>query len=359
MVLPPSEPTTHAAPEPPETAIDRDLDLDRPFTPAEVARAAERLAQWSVSLQPADDHQRWLVEELVATSVRLDRCHEDEARLRAGVVERAQTHWDQDRRLAAARLARGLKRNPEVVSYELRQTLQGCELLIERWEGLGAAIEREESWNPEQLRLAFDLLGVIPALRGPVPWRSDETARDLVRRETTMLRNLIEQSLRNLDRFERESALSGLETQVSRRLAAFHRQEAALVRRMESTRKHLRECQRHDATVAEAERRSSARNTPGFPASITSTTHEAEPACAEGDSSELDELSPPSIRDGSASPEDVLATNEFYEHLERSMFRSLLKLPDGELPRSWATALGEGRAALAATLGHGELASEA
>src|SRR5262249_10872769 len=61
---------------------------------------------------------------------------------------------------AAAELATRLPRRPEVVSWQLQETLQGVELLIGRWEVLGKSLALSGTWDETQRAAALDLMGV-------------------------------------------------------------------------------------------------------------------------------------------------------------------------------------------------------
>src|SRR5206468_1052467 len=70
---------------------------------------------------------------------------------------------------AAEALAARLARDPARVSRQWRATRQGCDLLIERWEALGRALDRLGAWDEAQQSLALDLLGVPAVARADEP----------------------------------------------------------------------------------------------------------------------------------------------------------------------------------------------
>jgi hypothetical protein len=130
----------------------------------EQAAIKERVEHWNSSLRPFEVIDLWLVEDVATEAVRVERCRAMEAETRAEDARRADESWDDDRRLAAEKRAAGLARRPEVVSRELAATLQGLELLLERWGALAAALEKRD-WNEAERSLALDLMGVPRALR--------------------------------------------------------------------------------------------------------------------------------------------------------------------------------------------------
>src|SRR4051794_23027204 len=68
----------------------------------------ERLVAWNADLRPDGERQEWLAEQVVAASVRIDHCQHWDRALRIKQSCRASASWDEDRRLAAERLGRGL-----------------------------------------------------------------------------------------------------------------------------------------------------------------------------------------------------------------------------------------------------------
>jgi hypothetical protein len=130
----------------------------------EQAAIKERVEHWHSSLRPFEVIDLWLVEDVATEAVRVERCRAMEAETRAEDARRADESWDDDRRVAAEKRAAGLARRPEVVSRELATTLQGLDLLLERWAALAAALEKRD-WNDAERSLALDLMGVPRALR--------------------------------------------------------------------------------------------------------------------------------------------------------------------------------------------------
>ncbi len=137
---------------------------------AEEQAVAERLVEWRLSYAARLPHEEFALREMVRESVRIERCNLEDVALRARMVDRAADSWDDDRRIAAEELARGLARSPSLVSRKLQMTPQGCDWLIERWEALARFVKSGGEWADEHRAHASDLLGVDPALRdGPSP----------------------------------------------------------------------------------------------------------------------------------------------------------------------------------------------
>src|SRR5262249_30999417 len=129
-----------------------------------------RAEKWATVMKPVDPIEAWFVGQLAVESVRVERCQGDERVLMVRQALHAESGWDEDRRLAAEELGAGLSNNPALVVRRLRQTSQGCDWLVEHWQGLERALKAEGRWDDRQRALALDLLGVSPELRdGPTP----------------------------------------------------------------------------------------------------------------------------------------------------------------------------------------------
>jgi len=204
--------------------------------------ASDRASQWNSSLRPFDAFDVYLVDQIAANSVRIERCQNHERTTRSRNARRASLRWQQDRRLAAEELGARLPKGPARVANRLRATRQGCEWLIARWEGLGRALEAKGDWDPSQKSMVLDLLGIAPDLReGPSPLDLDlEGRRALIRAEIALLRGEIEGSLAELDEDEREAAEMGFGPDHDGEIASVLRLERTCTRRLEWARDHLR-----------------------------------------------------------------------------------------------------------------------
>ena len=197
----------------------------------EIAAAKGRAEFWNSSLKPHDAFEVYLVDQVAAQSVRIDRCQHQERAVRRLHAKRANLRWDEDRRNAAEALGARLAQNPPLFARKLDGTKQGCEWLIARWEGLGAALAANGDWDAAQSSLALDLLGVPAALRnGPTPLDGDSGARlALVRAEVDRLKSLNARAMAELDDCERELALQGFGPDLDGQLSAIRRFERLLL----------------------------------------------------------------------------------------------------------------------------------
>jgi hypothetical protein len=213
----------------------------------EQALVEQRKAEWRLDFRPMDPREEWLFDQLVTASVQLDRCQREEQAMRSALAARAAVCWDDDRRLATEVLAGGLSRKPSLVSRQLRQTAQGCDWLIERWESLGRILETRDEWSEPQKTLALDLLGTSPELRdGPTrldPLMPEDDVRAhraaLVAAEVAQLQEARETYLADLDDRERAAAELGLAAEIPAPLARLRRYAAACERRFRWTLNQL------------------------------------------------------------------------------------------------------------------------
>jgi hypothetical protein len=199
----------------------------------------ERLDDWSETLQPASGYEEWLTEQIVVESVRIDTGRHHDNALRGLQVHRAHVCWNDDRRLAAETLAGRLAKAPGPISQQLRQTAQGCDRLIERWEQLARIIEAHGCWTEPQQQLALDMLGTPTELRdGPTPLdpTGETSARDvclaLCRSEIEALRQRQSATSSELEEHEQAAAALGLPVEEGRPLTRVRRYTAACVRRL-------------------------------------------------------------------------------------------------------------------------------
>ncbi len=203
---------------------------------------AARIVAWTPVLQPQDAYDDWLVEEMVVSSVRIDRCHAHEASLRTRQAARAALCWDVDRECDAEDLGARLTKAPAPVSRQLRRSKQGCAWLIFRWEGLSRILEAKGNWDEAQMRLALDLLGTPKELRdGPSPLDGDRPA--LIRDQVAQLTRLRAEALDTLDAIDRADAEVGL-APVDKAIALARRYEAACHRRLERAQSELQKNRR-------------------------------------------------------------------------------------------------------------------
>jgi len=220
--------------------------------PAEEAAAvADRVRAWTPALKPRDAYDGWLVEQVAASSVQIDRCRVLDATIRTRGASRATLCWDEDRAGDAEELGARLAKSPATVARKLRRTKQGCQWMIGRWEGLSRILEARGDWDAAQKRLALDLLGMPLELRdGPTRLDGDRPA--LIREQVDRLKALKAEALDDLDDLDRAAAEMGLGADPDRALALARRYESACVRRLEWAQSQLKK--NHKADRPDADR---------------------------------------------------------------------------------------------------------
>ena len=150
-----------------QSAVKHGLTSQTVFADDVEALVDERVASFSVTFPPQTDLDQWYVEQAALESVRIEQAQIHEHALLRNQAHRAETCWDDDRVLEAAKLLVKLPKKPEIVVYELEQTTQGCELMINRWKSLRGALKAEKPWNDVHRAMALDLLGVAAEFRAP------------------------------------------------------------------------------------------------------------------------------------------------------------------------------------------------
>ncbi|MBX6314795.1 MAG: hypothetical protein IRY99_18040, partial [Isosphaeraceae bacterium] len=176
-----------------------------------VEAAARRGAAWKEVLRPRNAIEDWLIGYAALAAVRLDHLVRVAEALRAAEAVRARGLWEEQRALAAEELGARLAKDPARVAKRLRQTKQGCDWMIQRWEGLVRSLEGKGRWEEPQLSLAFDLLGVPHDRRGSDPRLAHDAAawKAVARGEIAALEDLKARGLDEQDRVERAEAVAG------------------------------------------------------------------------------------------------------------------------------------------------------
>ncbi len=147
-------------------AIKLGLAEESPRVPEDSRAVLERAGLYLNSLAPQHAWHAWILEQVSVTTLKIERVGRIDRRRRDLAALRAETSWDADRRLDAEVIGLGLPDQPAVVVEKLRQFLQGCEWLMDRWAMLARVADvNDNSWDEAQRSLAFDLLGTPAVLR--------------------------------------------------------------------------------------------------------------------------------------------------------------------------------------------------
>ncbi|WZO98078.1 hypothetical protein EP7_005131 [Isosphaeraceae bacterium EP7] len=206
---------------------------------AESEQIQGRMDRWEASLNLADAFERILVETVAVESVRIDRCRIEERLVRELRGRRATHCWGDERRVEVECVARGLAERPAEVAARLSTSAPGCEWLIERWQSLGRALDKNGGWTEDQASRALDLLGIAPEMRdqatpfnAPDGVNSIEFRQALVDEELERLIGRKEAALDDIEDDLREATVLGLAVVDDRALTLIRRYEAASARRM-------------------------------------------------------------------------------------------------------------------------------
>ena len=164
---------------------------------------AARMLAWAPKLDPRDEEDCWLVEQVALASVRIDRCQARELALRRRQARRAAARWDEDRRVEAETLGAtlGKAKSPSLVLSRLYATKQGCDWLVIRWLSLQAALGDAGDWDEAQTALAMDLLGTPREFRSATTKFADKGR--LVGEHLAMLRSQRTGVMKELDDLDR------------------------------------------------------------------------------------------------------------------------------------------------------------
>ena len=186
-----------------------------------------------------------MIEQVAVEHVRIARCQRIEEDLLIKQCERADTHWEIDRRAEAKTIFDRLRRNPLIYSIKLESTIQGCDLMIERWEGLLSILDSGQPWEELDRSQALDLLGVPKDFRkarsriDPRPGESSVEAQGrATRSELARLHQLKEVFLIADDDQDRESTMIGLGA-PNHAITLIRRYESVCQRRLQAAIKWM------------------------------------------------------------------------------------------------------------------------
>jgi hypothetical protein len=209
--------------------------------PEDRAKVEARASALREEFRPESEFERNLVEQMAVDSIRMDRCRETYQVLCQDRADRAALCWEEDRRAEAEEIASRLGWDPSRSRSKLEQSRHGCELLIDRWEGLGRILREGGIWDDSQRSMALDLLGV------PLELRTGTTAVDpgrtldarafrlgVVEGELDRLRSRKAKAFDLLDDHDRESAEAGIAAELTKPLRLLERYESACFRRQQA-----------------------------------------------------------------------------------------------------------------------------
>jgi len=207
----------------------------------------DRREKRAAAYQLEGEQAEWMLDRLVASSFRIERCEQTFDAVVVEQMTRAGLVWDQDQRVEAAMLAAKLHRRPALVAAQLRSCRHGSDLMIELWEGLAASIKANGEWNEAQTQMALDLLGVgtkfrdgRTALDGPDGTNLAAYRRELVEKEILGLQTVRDEVLAPLDALRRRQTEAGSATFESKSAQLILRYERDAWRRYHRAARDLR-----------------------------------------------------------------------------------------------------------------------
>jgi hypothetical protein len=227
-----------------QNALKHGLRAKRCWPEVLLAVIRARKPSFRAEFRPCTDYQRWLVDQVVLATARIDTCL---ALIRAAAQRRRvrdERCWDLDRAAEAAELATKLPKDPTRIVAALRQTKHGADWLIQRWEMLGEALRHQEDWTFDQWELALHLLGVPTPLHTSqhgLPATTDlASLLEMVAGQLAELRALRDGPLAEIDQRERAWAVEGRPAREDREAATLRRYEASCRRDLRWALEELR-----------------------------------------------------------------------------------------------------------------------
>ena len=207
---------------------------------------AERRARWAPAYQPEGEAGEWALDQVVAASLRIERCGRSLEKLATLERERARVAWGQDREVEAATIAGRLSKDPVLGTRQLETTLAGVCLLLDAWFALARTLEAGRDWSEAEVSRALDLLGIALDARSgrtlinppdesePVAFRSVVVAEEAARLEA-----LRDEALTPIEAMERQMAMDGDLALLSKPAKLMLRYERDAWRRYRESRKIL------------------------------------------------------------------------------------------------------------------------
>ncbi len=206
--------------------------------PDQRQKIAERVAEWTDAMKPADAVQRWLVARAATASVRLDRCVERENLALEENTAAAERAFFRRRRAWARRTGQKLQADPRRAYALLTSSAFGCDWLIARFDDLAADLEMPGGyWSRAEflrclLLLGFDYDRIPPGQPVVARLYRDHLAADRAPNpdEVEAFLNLDTKTLEPADRAAAQRLALGDRESARRRLLAFVRTEQQRLR---------------------------------------------------------------------------------------------------------------------------------
>ncbi len=209
-------------------AIKHGLSASILVAPEEAQSLEDRTATWAVDDPFKNENERWMREQMILATVRIDRCQEEKRLLRSLEADRALLCWEQDHTRDAEILGAKLGKNPSRVAAELRCSRAGVDWLLRRWEKLAAMLDNGTIFEDDQRQLVLNLLGEPIETRSSdltsLAADSAEELRAMIRSEVDVLQGLRDGALSAIETVHRQMAEAGyppVESPAMRRLSRY------------------------------------------------------------------------------------------------------------------------------------------
>ncbi len=196
--------------------------------PEEAQALEDRTATWASDYPVSNENDRWMREQMILATIRIDRCQEQKRLLRTLEADRATLCWEVDQTRDAEILGAKLGKNPSKVVAELRCSRAGVDWLLRRWEKLAAMLENGVSFEDDQRQLVLNLLGEPIETRSAdlvsLAADSAEELRAMIRSEVEVLQELRDGALGAIETVHRQMAEAGyppVESPEMRRLSRY------------------------------------------------------------------------------------------------------------------------------------------
>ncbi len=183
--------------------------------------------EWQPLVRLVDKRDESVFNDLIISYVKHVRALREESFLTAYYIERAESMWEADHEIEAAKLGAEISKDPALISLRLQTTSHGCDWLIHRWKPLLALLEEGDTLEPPQQTLMWDLAGLPYDIRHAQEPGEIKPGCPLmiafIREQIARLEKFKEDGLNYFDERERRGAEAGFPVNVPKPLAQVKR----------------------------------------------------------------------------------------------------------------------------------------
>ena len=188
---------------------------------------ASATLEWRPLVNLVNKRDESVFSELIVCYVKHLRALREESFLNAYYIERAESMWEADHEIEAAKLGAEISRDPALISLRLQSTSHGCDWLIHRWKPLLARLEEGDSLEQAHHTLMWDLAGLPYDIRhaqdpGEIEPGCPDTIA-FIREQIASLEKFKVDGLDYFDECERRGAEAGFPVNVPKPLAQVKR----------------------------------------------------------------------------------------------------------------------------------------